>query len=149
MKRSQTIFIQLQDRQENNLAISDVFLDIHLFLNKVYRYGFRFGPTSELGTLEVTFADLEERWRANSEAFPMDCGTKVEECDTRIRILLPSKADLDEAYQRSSKYYAKYAPKGMARWPKANNRLLTCKPVDALLVSNQEQINLRCERVER
>jgi hypothetical protein len=121
MKTNQTISIQLTNAEDQPLAVGDVLVEIHFFTKGLARYAFKAGRTNELGTLNISYVDIEKLRLQNASFFLMDYNTRLEECDSKIRITIPSERELQSAFEESKRLFGE-SPAWARVWP-ANARI--------------------------
>lgn len=69
MNPNQSIAIQLTDAEGRPLTIKDVLVDIQFFTNGYPRYVFKAGCANEMGTRNISYADVEKLRIENAKFF--------------------------------------------------------------------------------
>ena len=144
MKPNQTVEIRLVDSGGRSLHIPNVFLDLHFFCGGRYRYAFRVGGTNETGSLRVSYQDVELLRLEQAQMFLMDFNTKLEDCDPRVGIHLPSGADLEKAVTHAKTHYPEYAARRAGPWSTAANRLVKAADIDVALQPETTEVTFPC-----
>jgi hypothetical protein len=116
MKLDQSVEIQLINDRGEPASIGNIVVEVHFTTNGNYRYGFKVGRTDELGSLKVTYADVERERHSNAETNLMDYNTRLEECDPTITITIPSERNLREQYDNAMRFY-QAPPLWSKEWP--------------------------------
>ena len=116
MKPDQSIEIQFVNGNGKPAAIGNVMIDLYLYTKGNFRYGFGVGRTNDSGQLTVSYADVEAIRKKNAEFDLMDFNTKLEECDSRVEIVIDSEEKLREHYDNVMRSY-KQPPPWAANWP--------------------------------
>jgi hypothetical protein len=117
MKSDQRIVIQLVDQDENPRALANIKIDIRFYLSGKPRYTFTLGVTDQGGQLTSSYDDIEQTRRKNGEFNLMDYNTRLDQCDSRITVVLPSESQLREQQSNSLRFY-KISPEWTKDWPK-------------------------------
>jgi hypothetical protein len=126
MHPDQAIRIQLVDEENKPLPVSDVMVEIQFFTKGDYRFGFKMGRTNEMGELKISYADVERLRAENAQRFLMDYNTNLEQCDSTVRIEIPSERQLRDASQAAHKAYGT-EPEWAKAWP--SNYRIESKPL--------------------
>jgi hypothetical protein len=145
MKTNQTLKIQLIDYLRTSLAIENVFIDLTFFLAGKERYGFRVGPTDRNGQLHVTYDDVEKARLRHLEVQPWDYKTKLEECDSRIRIEIPTAEELQSASVIAQTYNQGKMPQRAIDWLAGNNGRIKASPVEVEHTQSHTDVDILCD----
>ena len=144
MKPDQVIYIQLVDGKGQPLQLSCVLVDIHLSAKGTHRYTFNAGRTDEMGTLRVSYLDIEKLRTDNAKFFLMDYNTKLEECDSIVRITIPTDRQLRVASENATKVFNK-SPEWASVWP--SNAQIESAPQEVQLIGPTTELRLICKRL--
>src|SRR5687768_9226162 len=96
-------------------AVGNVMIDLYLYTNGNFRYGFGIGRTDDSGQPTVSYANLEAIRRKHAEFYLMDFNTQLEDCDPRIEIVIDSEETLREHYDDAVRSY-KQPPSWAKNW---------------------------------
>jgi hypothetical protein len=143
MRPEDVLNLQLVDSSERALRIGDVSISVEFFLLGTRRYGFRLGPTDENGHIRVTYYDVEQRRLANLNVQPCDYKTRLEECDRRVRVSVPTQGELDAAVRIATSFNMGVTPPDAEQWMRASNRCVSCAPIEIELVG-EVSLNMPC-----
>lgn len=88
MRHGQSIEIQLVDSYGKPLLLSNVIVALRFFTKGNYRYAFNIGRTNDIGRITVSYNDIEKQRSRNAEEYLMDYNTKLEDCDSTIRVVI-------------------------------------------------------------
>jgi hypothetical protein len=121
MRPDQSIEIQLVNGDGKPLAISHVLVNIYFFMKQNFRYSFGLGFTDANGHLHASYGDIEQSRKKNSEFWIMDYNTKLDDCDPRVKIFIPSEQYLRDANERALRTFGE-PPLWAKNWP-ANARV--------------------------
>jgi hypothetical protein len=144
MNHGQSIAIQLVDDDGKRLKLSDVLVEVHFFTKGDYRYGFKIGRTDDNGYLCVSYSEIEATRRHHREDNLMDFNTKLEDCDPMVKVVAPSRQNLQEQYDSAVRFYR--APPSWAKtWPANVNRHEAY--VDLVDQTNTVQLRLDADEI--
>lgn len=116
MKPDQSIDVQLVDESGKPAAIYNVMINLSFFTKGNYRYGFSVGRTNLEGKLVVSYTDVEAIRQSNASYDLMDYNTRLEECDSRVEIVIDSENELRQRYDSVLRSYGR-APTWASHWP--------------------------------
>lgn len=145
MHPDQAIRIQLVDGENKPLHVGDVLVEIHFFTNGNYRFGFKVGRTNDVGELTISYSDVERLRAVNAQRFLMDYNTNLEQCDSTIKIEMPSERQLRDASQVALKAYGT-EPEWAKAWP--SNYRIESKPVLVHLEGPTTSIRMPSKRLQ-
>lgn len=145
MKPHDVLHVQLVDSSGQSIRLENISISIGFFLHGNRRYGFRLGPTNEDGYLCVTYRDVEERRLLSLEAQPWDYKTRLDECDALVLLSVPPQDELDEAVHIATLFNMGVVPPDAEQWARANNRCISCEPVEVVLVGGPVAASIRCK----
>ncbi len=149
MKPGQTINVRLIAQSGEPLQVPNAFVRVQLFTNGQFRYSFTCGPTDGQGRLDITFAELEQQRIASATESLMDYNTKLELCDDRVKLSLPSKAELDAASQIATRWAGDgNAPPYAREWSASSNGQLKAEDVSAELHGDENIVPMACTVAE-
>ncbi len=116
MKPNQSIEIQFVNSNGEPLRLSNVVVELHCFTKGNFRYGFKVGRTDESGYLHVSYTDVEKMRQNNAKENLMDYNTKLDDCDPRVTVVIPTEQQLRQQYDNALRFYQ--APPPWAKnWP--------------------------------
>jgi hypothetical protein len=142
MKPAQSIQIQLVNGNGKPLHLGNVKLEIHFFTHGNFRYAFGVGLTDEKGYLKTSYSDVEKERREDSEYNLMDYNTKLDDCDSTVKIVILSGQELRERNEKALRYFDK--PLDWAKnWP-SNSKVKT-QPVSVELRDQITHVQIPCE----
>jgi hypothetical protein len=116
MNRSQSIEIQLADGTGQPLHLGNVVTELHFFTGGRFRYAFKVGRTDEIGHLSTSYGNIEVLRRANATENLMDYNTRLEDCDSTVKVVVPSQEHLAKQYESAVRAYHQ-APAWARIWP--------------------------------
>ena len=130
MKPMQLIELQLSDGSGRPLPVGNVIIRIQFFIRGNYRFGFFVGRTDSGGHLRIAFADIELLRLKNATENLMDYNTQLEDCDSTVRIVIPSEQQLHEQFDVAVRSYQQ-PPDWASCWP-SNGRVKSSEATVAL-----------------
>lgn len=144
MKPNQAISIQLTDTEDHPLAVGNVLVEIHFFTRGLARYAFKAGRTNERGLLDISYANIEKLRLENARLFLMDYNTRLEECDSAIRITIPPERELRYAFEKTKNAFGE-SPAWARDWPA--NALVESIPGEIELIGTITDLKLVCKQL--
>ncbi len=133
MKPNQSLEIQLADSVGRPVNVANVVVEIRFFTRGTQRYSFALGRTDEGGHLSAPYSEIERIRRDNAEDSLMDYNTKLEDCDSDVKLVIPSQPQLVEQYDRALRNYGQ--PPGWANvWP--SNVKITAEEKSVRLINS-------------
>jgi len=149
MNANQNIEIRLINSNGRSLHIADVIVDLSFSCRGHYRYSFRVGATNEQGHLRVSYHNVELLRREQAQIFLMDFNTKLEDCDPRVRIRLPSRNELERAHAYASAHYPDFAQRHAGPWLAAANGRVHAEDVEVDLAQETTEVEILCDLVDK
>jgi len=116
MKQGQSIRIQFSTKDGKPVRISNILLLVRFFKSGEYIYEFVVGRTDEFGQLSVSFSDVEKLRRACAIEFQADYSAVLEDCDSSIKIIVPSEKELISRMRNVTEENGR-PPDWAAPWP--------------------------------
>jgi hypothetical protein len=145
MNRGQSLSVQLVNYDGNPLAVGNVIVDVSFFLEGQRRYGFRLGETDSQGRLHLRYGDVERARLRNLEFQTWDYKTKLEDCDARVLVSIPSKEELEEALITATTFNEGTVPTWARNWATASNGKLKCGETLVELLQQDTTVRVSCE----
>ncbi len=142
MKPEQSIYIQLMDAKEQPLQLGGVLVSIDFFTKGNPRYSFTAGRTDQVGVLRLTYLDIERLRSDNAKLFLMDYNTKLEECDSVVRITVPTDSQLRSRFENATKTFNK-SPEWASTWP--SNAKIESIPQEIEIIGPITEVKLSCK----
>jgi hypothetical protein len=142
MTPAQSIEVQLWARDGKRLLIGNVLLEIDFFTSGNYRYGFAMGRTNAEGQVSVSYNYIEQLRSSNARENLMDYNTRLEACDPRVRIVIPSDRHLREKCDTAVRFYSQ-VPEWAKDWP--SNGQVKAVQVEVMLCGNITSIHIQAE----
>jgi hypothetical protein len=143
VKPDQSIYIQLVQTQEQPLRLGGVLISIEFFTKGNLRYTFNAGRTDEMGTLKLTYLCFERLRCDNAKFFLMDYNTKLEECDSVVRITIATDSQLRSQFENATKAFNK-SPEWANVWP--SNAQIESMPRNVELIGPITEVTVTCKR---
>ena len=116
MQSRQHLTIQFVGKNGEQLAVSNVLVQLEFFVSGNSRYIFKVGRTDVHGTLRVSYDEVESLRATAQKQFLMDYNSKLEDCDPTIRIIIPTEQDLLKQYQKVEHAFQRQ-PEWATPWP--------------------------------
>jgi hypothetical protein len=145
MKPDQALQLQLVDKEKNPIHLSQVFLDIDLYIHGNYRFGFRLGSTNDQGRYHVDYALVEAKRAEAAKIFLMDYNTPLAGCDDRVKISVPTPEILKKAYDGIGQWFEGRVPDYADGWITANNAKIKAEDVFVELTERESVVPIYCE----
>ena len=121
MTPNQSIDVQLLDGTRSALAVANVLINIYFFTKGNFRYAFGLGSSDANGHLSASYSDIESSRQRHAKFWIMDYNTKLDDCDQRVKIFIPSEQYLLEAHEKVLRNFGE-PPPWAVNWP-ANARI--------------------------
>ena len=116
MNSRQSLGIQLVSNDGAHLQIGNVLVELHFFAGGQYRFGFKIGRTNSAGALTISYDDVEKIRTERAAESLMDYNSKLEDCDNRIQVVIPSEVILRGQLATVQRIY-ETAPEWSKHWP--------------------------------
>ena len=145
MKRETVLEIRLCELDGKPMRLANVFVDLRLFQNGLYCYGFRFGPTSSGGQLDITYDDIENQRQAALASQPWDYKTTLEECDPVLRVVIMTSEELALAYESVKKWRGNL--NHAKAWLASTNGSVVAEPMEIRAEGGHVEVDIRCRRL--
>jgi hypothetical protein len=143
MKSTQTLTIQFEDQKGKPLPLADIYIDLLLFTNSKYCYGFRFGPTDHQGKLRIAFQDIEKKRAYEAKFSLMDYNTPLDKCDEFVKIKIPTAEELKKAYDWQAKALNGVTEEAK-KWLNATNKKIKADEVSVKLQHIETIVSISC-----
>jgi hypothetical protein len=141
MNLGQVIDIQLINIGGQPLKLRNVLVTVTLFTTGNLRYVFQAGRTNEIGFLRISYAEIEKQRVKNSTIFLMDYNTRLEACDAKVRIMIPTELELRTSLQRASRN-CEQPPDWASIWP--SNELIETSLREVELIGPITSVSIGC-----
>ena len=148
MEKNQRLKIQLVDNFRAPIRIAGIFIDLTFFLREMERYSFRVGATNNIGQLQITYDDVETKRLIHLEYQPWDYKTKLEECDSRVKITIPSEETLQRASHIAQSFNLGKMPQWAVDWLAAKNGQIEAMPIVVELSQDHIEVHVLCELIK-
>ena len=145
MKPEQIILVQLVDENGKQVQMGSVYVHLYLYTLGDFRYCFDFGPTDTLGNLRITFEEVEGKRIEAGKTSLMDYNTPLGECDNRVCIKVPSKKNLQDAYEAATSWNQGIPPEFAKPWLTANNMKIKASETFVELREKETIVPIKCE----
>lgn len=121
MNINEGLLVSIVDSTGRSVPIADVIVDAVFFAGDQQRYQFSAGSTDANGQLKAGFDHFERERMQNSLQSIMDYNTKLEDCDSRIRLHAPSLDELKSRLNAVEHWYPDFAEVLAKRVAACNN----------------------------
>ena len=115
MNTGPSVTVQLIDGG-STLHLEGALVECQLFCKGVLRYCFMVGRTDSQGALSFSFDDIERIRRRRGLESLMDYNTPLEDCDSTVKIVVPSQERLRQQTQQALASYGA-VPDWAVPWP--------------------------------
>jgi hypothetical protein len=144
MKPQQSIIIQLVNLDGSPLGMEAVYCRLNLYTHGTFRYCFKFGPTRNDGKLQITFEEVETERKAEGKIWLMDYNDPLTDCDSRVRLNIPSGDEMVASHNAITKFYNGATPEHAKPWLTANNAKIKAEDVFVELHDGENLVKLPC-----
>ena len=135
MNRNQSLHIRLRSDSDEQVEIADVSVDVIFLMQGRERYSFHAGTTDAHGELSAAYEVFETARKAEASLSIMDYNDGLEECDSTIRIRIPSIEELRRRADAVKKFYPEDARPVLTRLEKSGNAEIAAEPLPIRLKS--------------
>lgn len=109
MNRGEGLNICLVDAAGQAAPVANVIVDATFFVGGALRYQFYAGRSDSRGRIEAGFDYFDCERRLNTAENLMDYNTRIEDCDSKVRLHVPSLDELKQRLQAVEKWYPQSA----------------------------------------
>ncbi len=122
--RGSQIKVQLIDPKGEELRLSNIVLNVTLYMSGMRRYSFSGGETDFAGISLISFDGIIAEWQDNQRLFLMDYNTPLRDCDDDVGISAPSADELAARVSAAKKWFPEDLEKVSDDIEKSNNHCI-------------------------